>query len=198
MSHTPEQAAHVLSSAPGRKPAPSLLFLWLLPLAFALHDGEEVLTLAAWVRSHRPLMEEIAALGPLPANIVANLPTHWTEVAGAAGFEFFILLSITGLLARQKTKRLPFFLYTAFLGAFGLHVITHGLQALWIRGYTPGVLSALLVIPPVVYFIYRRLHTVFFLTGFRALIHALAGVLLLLPLVMVAHKVGRALVELVD
>lgn len=87
--------------------------MWLLPLAFVVHDGEEVLTMAAWINSHRSLLESIAARNSFVAYAIANLPTRWGEVAGAAGFELLLLVGASVLLAVQKRKGLGLFLYTA-------------------------------------------------------------------------------------
>jgi hypothetical protein len=40
--------------------APATRVLWLFPVSFAVHEGEELLTLAAWVQEHsnsRPLRQ---------------------------------------------------------------------------------------------------------------------------------------------
>jgi hypothetical protein len=174
-------------------PAPSFAFVWLLPIAFILHDGEEVLTMASWIRDNRPLLEELAASNSVVSYAVANLPLHWTEVAGAAGFELLLLLAATAFMAVQKRKGVGLFLYTAMLGGFTLHVVTHLLQALWFGGYTPGLVTALIVIPPASLVIYRRLHRATGLTLSAALLNALVGGLLLLPVVLAAHQVGRAI-----
>lgn len=175
--------------------ASSFTFVWLLPLAFVVHDGEEVLTMASWIRNNGALLEGIAAVNSITAYAIANLPTHWTEVAGAAAFELLLLLAVSALLAFQKRKGIALFLYTAMLGGFTLHVLTHLLQALWFGGYTPGVVTALIVIPPAAYVIYKHLHRTMGLALSTALFNALAGGLLLLPVVLTAHQIGRSLVS---
>ena len=72
---------------------PSFAFVWFLHLAFVIHDGEEVLTMASWIRGNEPLLQKIASSNSVVAYAIANLPTHWTEVAGAATFELLLLLS---------------------------------------------------------------------------------------------------------
>jgi hypothetical protein len=175
--------------------APSFAFVWLLPLAFVVHDGEEVLTMASWIRGNAALLERIASANSIAAYAIANLPTHWSEVAGAAAFELLLLLAASVLLAVQKRKGLGLFLYTAMLGGFTLHVLTHLLQAVWFGGYTPGVVTALVVIPPYSFVLYKHLHRVMGLALTTALLNALAGGLLLLPVVLTAHQVGRSLVS---
>lgn len=171
----------------------SFAFVWLLPLVFVIHDGEEVLTMASWIRGNAPLLQKIGSSNSLAAYAVANLPAHWREVAGAAGFELLLLLGATILLAVQKRKGAGLFLYTAMLGGFTLHVLTHLLQALWFGGYTPGVITAVVVIPPASFVMYKQLHRATGLTLSAAFWNALAGGLLLLPVVLAAHQVGRSL-----
>jgi hypothetical protein len=194
MPRTDTPSAPVSVNEP-RGAAPSFAFVWLLPLAFVVHDGEEVLTMASWIRGNAVLLERIASANSLVAYAIAHLPTHWSEVAGAAAFELLLLLAASALLAVQKRKGLGLFLYTAMLGGFTLHVLTHLLQAVWFGGYTPGVVTALVVIPPASFVLYKHLHRVMGLALSAALINALAGGLLLLPVVLVAHQVGRSLVS---
>lgn len=186
--------AAVSATRPIRR-TPSFAFVWLLPLAFVLHDSEEVLTMASWIKSNKALLEKIASSNDLAAYAIANLPTHWSEVAGAAGFELILLVAASALLALQKRNGAGLFLYSAMLGGFTLHVLTHLWQAVWFGGYTPGVVTALIVIPPASFVLYKYLHRTTGLTMSAALLHALGGGLLLLPVVLVAHQVGRSLLS---
>ena len=81
------------------------------------------------------------------------------------------------------------------LGGFTLHVLTHLLQAVWFNGYTPGVITAVVVVPPATFVIYKQLHQATGLAFAAALRNALAGGLLLLPVVLTAHQVGTSLMD---
>jgi uncharacterized protein with HXXEE motif len=167
--------------------------VWLLPLAFVIHDGEEVLTMPRWIAGHRALLETIAHTRPLARRIVANLPTTTAQVALAVAVELAVFLAATGLVARDPRPGFALFFYAAVLGAFTAHALTHLGQTLLLRAYTPGVVTAVLVVPPAGACIYKRLFEAGLLSRRSALVSAAAGVVGMVPVLLTAHFVGRVL-----
>lgn len=192
-----DDTQHLLS-APLTAPANSVKTVsrldnrvWLLLLSFVLHDGEEVLTMAAWIKNNAGVLQQVAALGHPGSLIIRNLPSSKAEVAGAVVFEAIIIGLATWLLLYRQGKGSGLFLYSTILGGFFLHVVTHLLQAIWFGGYTPGVVTALLLIPPASVYLYGHLFKATSLSCTTALRNAVFGGLLLLPVVLLAHYVGR-------
>lgn len=167
--------------------------LWLLPLVFVIHDGEEILTMPRWIAGHRPLLEGIAHKSPAARRVVANLPTTTAQVAVAVAVELAVFLLATWLVARDPRPGFALYFYAALLGVYTAHSLTHLGQALLLRAYTPGVVSAVLLVPPVGGFIYKRLFEAGLLSQRSALLSAAAGVLGMVPLLLTAHLVGRVL-----
>lgn len=167
--------------------------IWLLPVAFLLHDGEEIATMPTWVARNRVALDRIAELGDAAAWTVANLPATTGEVAVAVAFELLLILAATGALALRLRRGPALHFYSAVLGALLLHVVTHVAQAIVFRGYTPGVVSAVVVIPPASIALYGTLIRAGLLTGRSALLTAGAGAVAVLPVVVLAHQVGRLL-----
>jgi hypothetical protein len=98
-------------------------------------------------------------------------------------------------MALQPSLRRPhgasLYLYATLLGLFSLHALTHYGLAFFLRGYTPGLITAVPVIPPCSGYIYR--HLVPDALSVRAAVtSAAAGFLLFLPIVELAHIAAGA------
>ena len=167
--------------------------VWLLPLAFVIHDGEEVLTMPGWIAAHRPLLERIAHTGAAARRVVDNLPTTTAQVAVAVAVELAVLLLATVLVAREPRPGFAVHFYAAALGVFTAHSLTHVGQTLLLGAYTPGVVTAALVVPPAGVYLYRRLFEAGLLSRQGAVLAALAGAAGIGPLLLTAHRLGRML-----
>jgi hypothetical protein len=168
-----------------------------LPLGFTLHDAEEFVTMTSWMARHQGELETISSLHPLARRLVQSVPVSRAEVGLTILLELAVLVTVTTLATRRPASRVPLNMYTALLGVFVIHAFTHALQVLIFRGYVPGVISAVTVIPAVGIIVYRRLFTSRALTPRNALVAALAGAVVFLPLfaglVAIARRVERVL-----
>jgi hypothetical protein len=171
------------------------LVLWLLPAAFILHDTEEILTMPAWIAHNQSVLQAIAQLGGLGQRVVENLPRSTGEVTVAVAVESLILVVTTIFLVLNPHRGLSLYLYSALLGAFVGHSLTHIAQAIVFREYTPGVVSAVVLIPPVGFYLYKCLFASHLLTWRIALGSAAVGMVAFLPAVVVAQYIGRQLVS---
>lgn len=146
-----------------------------------------------WIAEHRPLLEEIANTTPAARRVVANLPTTTAEVAIAVTVELAVFLLATALASRAESAGLAVYFYAAALGVYTAHSVTHLGQTLLLRAYTPGVVSAVLIVPPVGLLIYRRLFQAGLLSRRSALLSAASGAAGMVPLLLAAHFLGRTL-----
>ena len=165
--------------------------VWLLPLAFVIHDGEEILTMPRWIAEHRPLLERIAHTGAPARRVVDNLPTTTAQVAIAVAVELAVLLLATVLFSRGPRPGFALYLYAAALGVFTAHSLTHLGQTLLLGAYTPGVVTAVLIVPAAGVYLYKHLFEAGLLTRRSAWLSGLAGVVGIVPLLLTAHLIGR-------
>jgi hypothetical protein len=167
--------------------------VWLLPIAFVIHDGEEVLTMPRWIAQHRPELERIAQLGTFARRLIEDLPDTTGSVFFAASLELIGLTIATALVARAPRRTWAMWVYAGLLGIFVAHSLTHVLlSAIVFGGYTPGLISAVLVIPPAGYVVYRRLFTAGLLTPTRAAAAALIAAVAFAPLfVLILEVAGK-------
>ena len=166
--------------------------VWVLPLAFVIHDGEEILTIPGWIARHRSLLDRIADTGTLARRVVENLASSRSAVTGAVLAELAVILLVTFVAQQWPRNRPTMYAYAAILGGFFLHSLTHVGSAIILRSYTPGVISAILVIPPASIYVYRRLFSAGLLTWRSAALSAAVGVALVVPAVVAAHYFGRS------
>ena len=164
---------------------------WLLPLAFVIHDGEEILTMPRWIADHRPLLERIAHTGAPARRVVDNLPTTTAQVAVAVAVELAVLLLATVLFSRGPRPGPALYFYAAALGVFTAHSLTHLGQTLLLGAYTPGVVTAVLIVPAAGVYLYKRLFEAGLLSRRSAWLSGFAGAVGIVPLLLTAHRLGK-------
>jgi len=164
---------------------------WLLPLAFVIHDGEEILTMPRWIAEHRPLLERIAHTGAPARRVVDNLPTTTAQVAVAVAVELAVLLLATVLFSRGPRPGPALYFYAAALGVFTAHSLTHLGQTLLLGAYTPGVVTAVLIVPAAGVYLYKRLFEAGLLSRRSAWLSGFAGAVGIVPLLLSAHRLGK-------
>jgi Protein of unknown function with HXXEE motif len=167
--------------------------LWLLPLIFIIHDGEELLTMPSWIASHQRELDRLARMSETAAEMVRSLPTTTTQVAVAIGFILLLFVVVTLGAAMSCKRGFWLYAYASLLGVLFLHVFTHIAQAILVGGYTPGVIGAVTVIIPGSLYIYKRLFEEKLLTLKSAALTGLIGFALFIPAATLAHQIGKML-----
>ncbi len=158
---------------------------WMLPAAFVLHDAEELATMPAWVESHRGRIE--ALLSSIGAgDVAAALPTTFAQAAIAIGCVMLVFVLVTAGVWSRPASPVWRAAYGGLLGAFFLHAFTHVAQSLVFGGYTPGVVTAVLVVAPVSVYVYRSLTRQGALDRRTTLVASVVAMLLFVPAVRLA------------
>jgi len=105
---------------------------WLFPIAAALHNGEEAITMPGWDARHA---------GQLPV----HPPSAW-ELRIALLVLTVAAFAITFLSARKGPQSEWAYLQFGYIVAMLVNVfVPHVPAALWFRGYAPGVVTALAI-----------------------------------------------------
>ena len=124
-------------------PLSVLILVLPLPLAFLLHDAEEVAVQHRWMENHSgALRERFPRLRPL-LDRLQRLNTK--AFALAALEEFIVLLCATACVLADVSFALE--LWAALFLAFSLHLLLHFGQAVAVRGYVPGLVTSILSSP---------------------------------------------------
>ncbi|HUR07141.1 MAG TPA: HXXEE domain-containing protein [Nonomuraea sp.] len=122
---------------------------WGLLAAWAVHDAEELATMARWTREARPELERRYPRVPWQ-----RLEMSQRQVNAAIGLMGGVVAgaSAAGALTGGRSP-----VFQAVLAGFGLHGVGHLAQSAIARGYTPGVVTAPVVVIPFTLWAWRRL-----------------------------------------
>lgn len=101
---------------------------WGLLAAWVAHDVEELATMSAWTKKHRFVPD--------------TSPAQAAVAIGAMG----VVITAASWQGARTGGRSGFF-QSALIG-FGLHSITHVAASAALREYTPGVLTAPIIVAP--------------------------------------------------
>jgi hypothetical protein len=119
--------------------------------AWLVHDAEEWVTMAPWSRENADRIEQALPVRPPWGNGgMSDVQSH----SGIAAMGAVILAaSAMGVKSRGRSG----FFQTAFL-AFGLHSLSHLGASTLFRGYTPGAITAPIVVLPYWVWGWRKLN----------------------------------------
>jgi hypothetical protein len=160
---------------------------WSFPLVFLVHDAEEVLTAEVWARRHARLVDRA------PAVLAPLVRVTTGQMAVAVAFLFGGVCAVAALAARATGAGPRVTIFATALAALFINGLTHVAQALALRGYVPGLVTAVVLVLPYTAAALRRLLVSRLVTGRQlAGAHAAAG-LLTVPVVLGALALGRAL-----
>ncbi|MFJ6853188.1 HXXEE domain-containing protein [Streptomyces sp. NPDC091271] len=125
---------------------------WGLFAAWAVHDAEELATMARWAATARPRLQE--RFPRVPDAVWRRMDLSQREVNTAIGLMAGVVAAASADGARTGGRSR--FFGTVLFG-FGLHGAVHLAQSAAYRGYTPGVVTAPLVVIPYSVWAVRRL-----------------------------------------
>lgn len=122
----------------------SILYLVLpLPIAFCIHDAEEIAVQHRWIMKHEIGLK---ARPHWIRHIIDRLKRLSTTAFSIAALEELLIILVAtanvlvdGFLSAE--------IWMAIFIAFSLHLIIHIIQAVIVKGYIPGVVSSILLLP---------------------------------------------------
>ncbi len=164
--------------------------IWLFPIAFILHDFEELILFEPWLKKNsETIFKRINH--KLPDKIVKQIKTilHKSTSEFALPIALiFILTCISSYLAIEFGK------YTFFLLAsslFFLHGFMHLGQAIGMRQYIPAVVTSLLVVIPYGVILFWNLLAAGMVDIPELIIYFLSAIVLAVPFIIGMHFVGE-------
>lgn len=160
-------------------------WLWLFPVAFMLHDFEELIGFEPWLARHG---DEVRARLPgfLRARAGAVLSKTTTQFAVSIGL-IFILVALATFLAVEAGIVQPFVVAAAL---FFVHGFMHLGQAIVMRGYVPAVITSALVVVPYGLVLFSRLLREGLVDWPGLIVSVAVGAVLMIPSILVMHAVG--------
>jgi hypothetical protein len=164
--------------------------IWLFPIAFMLHDFEELIFFEPWLKKNAGVLT-----GRLKNKVPALLERRLNALAGKTTTQFafpicliFILTSLSSLLAAALGKYV-FFLITSSL--FLVHGFMHVGQAILLRRYVPSLITSLLIVIPYGMALFWRLIAAGIVAFPELLVYFMAAVILGVPFIIAVHIAGE-------
>lgn len=155
--------------------------IWAFPLAFVVHDLEEILTMERFVQKNRERF-------PKPLRGFAAITTLQFTIGVTI---LFALILLALFLATRPQRDMT--LFTICLAIFLLHVITHVALSFFFRSYTPGLVTAVLVVLPYSLYAFHRLFTDGLLSTDDVTTSLLVGAVLAVPIIVGVRQLGKRL-----
>jgi len=159
--------------------------IWLFPIAFMLHDFEEIIWIEPWFQKNyskikhripRPFQKKIGELSKMTSS----------QFAIAVLVEFILFIPFTFYAA--ESERYLFFL--GFNLLLFLHVFMHLGQAVFTKMLTPGVVSGMMItLPYTMYLIYRLLNDN--IINWSDIFISIPFGIILIPTVIFGHYIGK-------
>ena len=168
--------------------------IWLMPAVFILHDAEELITAQKWLSENRGVLEPFVKKYRFIKSAVRSADLTKGQMSVAIVFELIVILFAVTASSSDITAGPALYFFAALNGAFLLHVLSHILQSAVLKKYTPGVVTAAVLVLPYALYVYHR----FFWGGILSLPEVLislgAGAVIVLPIILTGHFLGRKLV----
>jgi hypothetical protein len=115
---------------------------------FALHELEEYVTVLPWLRDNQNV---------LPTFLAGAVPTSAAFVLVAGAMFFLIFLAVASLIIGNPERRLWHVVFTVLVLARLENGLVHVVQASLFHGYTPGVVTAIVIVIPMSLLVLREL-----------------------------------------
>lgn len=120
--------------------------VWLFPIIFMLHEFEEIIGIRFWLSRNMPMLRERF---PKIAREYEHFSTEGFALAIAE--EYVLCLAITLISALSG----HYGLWLGGFAAYGLHLIVHIAQSVFLRQYIPAAATSVITLPPTVIIIIK-------------------------------------------
>lgn len=163
--------------------------MWLFLATFMIHDFEEIIVVESWMKKNYPKIRNVV---PRPlANRLKDMSTiKSSQFTVAVLLEFIIFIPITYLAVEHQN----YLLFVGFNAILLLHVFMHLGQSIYLKMYTPGVITGIVITLPYTIYLFYRMVQENLLTLKQIILYAPSG-LLLLPIILVGHRIGKIVIR---
>jgi len=168
--------------------------IWLFPILFIFHDFEEIIFVEKWIQTNSPLLHKRLPK-KMAAGIVKQL-SMTTAQFSVAVLIIFLFVSSSTLMANQYLHEKPFGNIAFFVIVtltFFLHAFMHIGQSLFLRMYTPGVFTSIVLLIPYSLLLFVTLLRNEIIT-WKLIFICVPFILLLIPVLFVAHSIGKKVI----
>lgn len=121
--------------------------IWLFPIIFIFHDLEEIITIESSMAANKDNYPKTNFV-KLSFKMREKLGSTAAQLAVSAAW-ILLFISFTAVMTVHfSSNGGGFLLFTAILNLFVLQAFMHIVQTIMFRGYTPGIITSLLLLIP--------------------------------------------------
>ena len=169
-----------------------ITLIWLFPIAFILHDFEELILFEPWLKKNAGLIRaRLENRVPAALEKQVNLILDKTTPQFALPICLIFILTVIASLLAVLSGQLILFLIASSL--FFLHGFMHVGQAIFLRRYIPALITSVFIVIPYGAILFWRLTTAGMLDLPGLGVYFLVGILLAVPFILGMHAVGEYL-----
>jgi len=115
------------------------ILIWLFPIVFMIHEFEEIIFMRWWVKKNK---EQILNKYPkLGKQVLGQFDIVSTEAFSLIVAEEFLIVSFIGIFSAFTNN---YDLYIGLILAFSIHLLTHLIQSIVLKRYTPAIITTLM------------------------------------------------------
>ena len=168
--------------------------IWIFIIIFIFHDFEEIILAEKWLQKNSKLINK--KLPRKMANAIIDQLSMSTAQFSVAVLVIFLFVSSSTMMANQYINGGPFGNIAFFVVVtltFFLHSFIHIGQSIFLRAYTPGAFTSLILLIPYSIILFRTLLTNEIIT-WNFIFICLPFVLLMVPVLLIAHSIGKKVI----
>lgn len=162
--------------------------IWLFPIAFMFHDFEEILLWELWLNKNSSEIRN-----RVPAFLTKQVDAIVGKSTAQFSLPVLLIFSLTVLASFLAVEYKSYGFFIMASGAFFLHGFMHIGQAIALRRYIPAVITSTLIVIPYGLVLYGQLINEGIVNVSGLLRYFLLSVVLIIPLILIMHKVGEYL-----
>jgi len=159
-------------------------FILSFIIIFMLHNLEEIMTIERWFKNTYPRINK-----RIPTFAKKEISNFESITAAQFSVVVFVLSVAFSALLLIAVMTQYFFIFLGLNLLLAINIFTHPLQALYLRCYTPGLLTTLLLIIPYNVLFFSYFSKVGLLTMY-AFLGSLIVMFFLILVFLLSHKIG--------
>ena len=163
------------------------IYVWVLSflIIFMLHNLEEIITIERWFQKTYPRVRK-----RIPSFAQKELNNYKDITSAQFSIVVFVFSVFASALIVIAVITQHYYLFLGVTLLFALNIFTHPLQALYLRCYTPGVLTSLLLIIPYYSLFFFHFHKTD-MFSLNSIVGSIFVMLFLIPIFLLSHKIGE-------
>jgi hypothetical protein len=166
--------------------------LWLFPIAFILHDFEELIGFEPWLKRHAPdVRAKLQKV--LPAALLPRVDAVLGKSTAQFAVPIALIFILTALSSFVAVEYHSYVFFLAASAAYTLHGLMHIGQTIALRRYVPALATSVLIVLPYGALLYPRLVADGIVTWPGLMLYGFVGMIAIVPIILCMHWLGEKL-----